>query len=394
MIRLITAKEWKAYIDGVAEISDKTEQEVIRRLLAWNAANPDATVAETREYAKTVMEALVQSGSSLASSFAAKWYDYRAEQEHVKLDQAITAAVYNPKKTDAVARYQAKKLVAGSFEEFAKACGEYARNDALRALNETIMANAKRDRSKGVRFARVPTGRETCTFCIMLAGRGAVYHSRQTAGEFRHFHRGCDCKIAPGFEEDPDAELVEGCKPEVLRRQWRRIESRETFCEKLYGINKAEIAYEADSSERLVKGLWRNDAQRLSDMFSSLGAISFERGAVPKGKEIQVAEWLARLGWDILFRNDNEHLKTDGNTSDFLIKGETWDLKRITSSNPNKIARSVFGKERQGPNFIIDLSLSEMGEGAALIKCASILEDDRVNRILLIHSGKAVMLKK
>lgn len=155
----------------------------------------------------------MRSGSSLASSFAAKWYDYRAEQEHVKLDQAITAAVYNPKKTDAVARYQAKKLVAGSFGEFAKACGEYARNDALRALNETIMANAKRDRSKGVRFARVPTGRETCTFCVMLAGRGAVYHTRESAGEFGHFHRHCDCKVVPGFEDDPMAELVEGHDP-------------------------------------------------------------------------------------------------------------------------------------------------------------------------------------
>lgn len=229
-MRMITAKEWKAYNEGVAEISDKTEQELIRRLLAWNAANPGATVAETREYAKTVMEALVQSGNSLAASFAAAWYDYRAIQEHVKLDQAVTAAVYSPEKTDKVARYQAKKLVSGDFEGFARACGEYARNDSLRALNETIMANAKRDRSKGVRFARVPTGHETCTFCLMLASRGAVYHSRQTAGEFNHFHRHCDCKVVPGFEEDPMAALVEGQDPARLYDLWvqfNEIDGRE-----------------------------------------------------------------------------------------------------------------------------------------------------------------------
>ncbi|WP_419060046.1 hypothetical protein [Ellagibacter isourolithinifaciens] len=59
-----------------------------------------------------------------------------------------------------------------------------------------------RDRDKGVTFARVPTGTETCTFCLMLASRGAVYHSRKTAGEFKHFHRNCDCKVVPSFEVD------------------------------------------------------------------------------------------------------------------------------------------------------------------------------------------------
>ena len=59
-----------------------------------------------------------------------------------------------------------------------------------------------RDRDKGAMFARVPTGTETCTFCLMLASRGAVYHTRKTAGEWRHFHRGCDCKVVPSFEGD------------------------------------------------------------------------------------------------------------------------------------------------------------------------------------------------
>ena len=51
-------------------------------------------------------------------------------------------------------------------------------------------------------FARVPTGTETCTFCLMLASRGAVYHTRKTAGERGRFHRGCDCKVVPSVEGD------------------------------------------------------------------------------------------------------------------------------------------------------------------------------------------------
>ena len=74
-----------------------------------------------------------------------------------------------------------------------------------------------------MRFARVPTGSETCTFCLMLASRGAVYHTRESAGTFRCFHRGCDCKVVPGFEAARDAELVEGVRPKEIREQWRRF---------------------------------------------------------------------------------------------------------------------------------------------------------------------------
>lgn len=125
-----------------------------------------------------------------------------------------------------VARCQAKKLAKGGDAAFAKACGEYARNDAFRSLNETIIANVGRDRDKGARFARVPTGFETCTFCLMLASRGAVEHMRKSAGEWKHFHRGCDCKVVPSFEDNPDAEVVEGVRPKGLRERMALMEKQ------------------------------------------------------------------------------------------------------------------------------------------------------------------------
>lgn len=43
-------------------------------------------------------------------------------------------------------------------------------------------------------WARVPSGAETCRWCVMLASRGAVYASqRAAAGEMRRFHDDCDC---------------------------------------------------------------------------------------------------------------------------------------------------------------------------------------------------------
>lgn len=221
---MISRNEFNAYNLAVEQIGSKAASDVESSVLNWCRQNSDASVAEKREAAKLIMEGYVQGYDDVASEFAAEWYDHRAKSEGISLDRAITMAVYSPEKSDAVARYQAKKLAKGGDAAFAKACGEYAKNDALRSLNETIIANVGRDRDKGARFARVPAGAETCTFCLMLASRGAVYHSRKTAGEFKHFHRNCDCKVVPGFEDNPDAELVEGIKPGEMRDQWWKFE--------------------------------------------------------------------------------------------------------------------------------------------------------------------------
>lgn len=214
---MISSAEFAAYNRAVARIGDKAASDVELSVLAWCRANASASVAEKREAAKLIMDGYIQGYDDIAATLAAEWYDHRAQKSGVALDQAITMTTYKPECVDDVARYQAKKLAKGGDAEFAKACGEFARNDAFRSLNETIIANVGRDRDKGARFARVPTGFETCTFCLMLASRGAVYHTRKSAGEFKHFHRHCDCKVVPGFEDDPDAELVEGVRPKELR---------------------------------------------------------------------------------------------------------------------------------------------------------------------------------
>ena len=213
---MISRSEFDAYNRAVDQIGNKAASDVESSVLAWCRQNTDASVAEKREAAKLIMEGYVQGYDEVASEFAAEWYDHRTKFDGISLDQAITMTVYSPEKTDAVARYQARKLTKGGDVAFAKACGEYARNDAFRSLNETIIANVGRDKDKGAKFARVPTGFETCTFCLMLASRGAVYHTRKTAGEWKHFHRGCDCKVVPSFEDDPLAEVVQGVKPREL----------------------------------------------------------------------------------------------------------------------------------------------------------------------------------
>ena len=252
---MISAEEFREYNRGAAEIGDDAASAVEQRVLGWCRSHKDATVAEKREAAKLIMEGFVQAYDDKAAEFASQWYDYRAEQGGARLKQAVTMTVYEPGSVDDVARYQARKLAKEGDAAFARACGEFARNDAFRSLNETIVANVGRDRDKGAMFARVPTGTETCTFCLMLASRGAVYHSRKTAGEWRHFHRGCDCKVVPSFEGDPEAELVQGVKPRELYeryKQFKEIDETEGLSSAEKDELKRKILDGGKASERSV----------------------------------------------------------------------------------------------------------------------------------------------
>ena len=244
---MISREQFDAYNRAVANLSDGAQREIESRIMSWLQTDEgrSASVAECREYAKSVMSGVVQVYDSAAASLAAEWYDKQAADSGARLPAAITATTYSPESVDETARYQAKKLAEGDPRGFAEYCGELGRNDVLRSLNETIMRNAARDRKRGVRFARVPTGAETCTYCLMLASRGAVYHSRKTAGEFRHFHRRCDCKVVPGFEDDPDATLVEGKSPKamlMLYRACERIEARDDITNLEKGAIKSRLA--------------------------------------------------------------------------------------------------------------------------------------------------------
>ena len=325
---MISAEEFREYNRGAAEIGDGAASAVEQRVLGWCRSHEGASVAEKREAAKLIMEGFVQAYDDKAAVFASQWYDYRAERGGARLKQAVTMTVYEPGSVDDVARYQAKKLAKEGDAAFARACGEFARNDAFRSLNETIIANVGRDRDRGAMFARVPTGTETCTFCLMLASRGAVYHTRKTAGEWRRFHRGCDCKVVPSFEGDPEAELVQGVKPRELYERYKvfkQIDSMET----LDDSNKKEL------KERALK--------------ADVGSIAGKKlGSVRYVKQRDSLEEHERAGVDYLLLNgfDVETIDEDPDAPanlDISMNGELWEMKNLTncaSSVSNQVKRA------------------------------------------------------
>ena len=82
----------------------------------------------------------------------------------------------------------------------------------------TIRHNAQRDPHRPG-YARVPSGPDTCPFCLMLAGRGYIYRNAETAGAGHSFHDECDCEIVP--EWGAGSNHIEGYDPDRYERMYR-----------------------------------------------------------------------------------------------------------------------------------------------------------------------------
>ena len=377
---MISSAEFAAYNRAVARIGDKAASDVEASVLAWCRANASASVAEKREAAKLIMDGYIQGYDDIAAEFAAEWYDHRAQKSGVALDQAITMTTYKPESVDDVARYQAKKLAKGGDAEFAKACGEYARNDAFLSLNETIIANVGRDKDRGARFARVPTGFETCTFCLMLASRGAVYHTRKSAGEWKHFHRGCDCKVVPSFEDDPYAEVVEGVKPRELQERYKVFKQIDLM-KTLDDSNKKEL------KERALK--------------VDVGSIAGKKlGSVKYVKQRDLLEEHEKAGIDYLLLNgfDVETIVEDPDASanlDISMNDELWEMKNLTncaSSVSNQVKRARIKWFKLGLSSPSRCVFTNEGNRDGFGEtCAALEKRRRHGEVFLVVSGSGVI---
>lgn len=98
------------------------------------------------------------------------------------------------------------------------------KDEVQKLLDEDDPAPKKQKRGgvKSIKgWARVPTGAETCGWCLMLCSRGPVYKEARTAGldladrhaladydagqdvtsdDMEEWHEGCDCKVVPVFD--------------------------------------------------------------------------------------------------------------------------------------------------------------------------------------------------
>ncbi|NYD26093.1 hypothetical protein [Leucobacter aridicollis] len=196
----------------------------------------------------TALPALAQKHGDIMSAAAADWYEETLRESTGQSRRALLSGV-NLEAVEKAARWAVDDLYHGdpvdTWRKLEKSLLRHVKN----AGRNTVRLNAERD---GFSYARVPSGKTTCAFCLMMASRGFSYSSRGAAGETAsgfgdRFHDDCDCSVVPHYA--------------LSRRERAEFDQR---VEDMYGM------YEAARKEVRADGFDATDraiAQRIRDMF-------------------------------------------------------------------------------------------------------------------------------
>lgn len=219
----------RALLDDLAAqlsaLGDAAESELMARLaLSWREHGGSRRYVESmRDIAASAMAANCESFGMAALSVGLATMDETCGEPLADvLPQVIEKTAEG---AEGSARYWAKFLdgTDEGFERFLAGVCAKTRRDvehmADRGVSKAAAAANRggRGKGRGIRFARVPRG-PSCGFCIMLASRGFVYATRETAGEFARFHDRCDCRVVAGRA----GTTVEGYDPDGLYDRYLR----------------------------------------------------------------------------------------------------------------------------------------------------------------------------
>lgn len=202
--------------DEVNGISADAQARVLRVLqgINWTPEN----IAECRDLVLQALAAVMPTYTTMAAQASADFYDAARELALGERLGAVAISDYDPRKTEGAVRGFVRFVLDGRVETFNEQVLQRIDYEMKRSAGESMFANGRRDPRKP-KYARVPTGSETCDFCLMLASRGFVYSSEATAGAVKldHYHSGCDCRVVAGW----DGTEVEGYDTQAVYDRWQ-----------------------------------------------------------------------------------------------------------------------------------------------------------------------------
>ena len=210
----------RAAVDFLTEeingISADAQARVLKVLqgINWTPEN----VAECRELVLQALAAVMPTYTDMAAQASADFYDAARELALGERLGAVSISGYDPRKTEGAVRGFVRFVLDGRVETFNEQVLQRIDYEMKRSAGESMFANGRRDPRKP-KFARVPTGDETCDFCLMLASRGFVYSSEMSAGGVKldHYHSGCFCRVVCQWDDGG----VEGYDTQAIYGRWQ-----------------------------------------------------------------------------------------------------------------------------------------------------------------------------
>ena len=182
--------------------------------IQWTPEN----IAQCRDLVIQALASVMPTYTTMAAQASADFYDAARELVVGEKMGAQAISGYDPRKTEGAVRGFVRFVLDGRVETFNDQVLQRIDYEMKRSAGESMFANGRRD-PRRPKFARVPTGAETCDFCLMLASRGFVYSSEATAGAVKldHYHSGDDCRVVCQWDDGG----VEGYDTQAIYDRWQ-----------------------------------------------------------------------------------------------------------------------------------------------------------------------------
>ena len=139
-------------------------------------------VAAIRESAISAIADTIDIQGDIAQGLAAELYDAICLTEGIESKPAeIFDGVIDRDMMVEKVHYYARDIVAGMREKFDRECADLAEYYVRRCAYENTVRNCD---ANDVRYARIPTGEETCEFCFMLVDKAVVCQHTHHQGKY------------------------------------------------------------------------------------------------------------------------------------------------------------------------------------------------------------------
>lgn len=201
----MTSVELERYRSLLSRSAEDARAYVIARLRDEGAG---LDVAGMRNLAIEVIQDATGVYGDRAQTTAADLFDEIMEIDGVDATAQLFDDLIDHGRTEGKVRYYARKLVDGDSAGFAADASDLAAYYVHRSAWENLVLNCDLNH---VMWARVPTGKETCPWCLALAAKGFAYQTQLAAS---HKHDGCDCVVVPGNK----GSTIEGYDPAIIKR--------------------------------------------------------------------------------------------------------------------------------------------------------------------------------
>ncbi len=214
-VRRSAIRRYQRLLDEQAE---QARLYVERMVGAYLEDNPGKSVAETRQEVYELLRVALPNFTGLAETLSCEFMQGLCEAYGW---DGVVPELFDTTDYQVVERklhYFAGYLADGDVDRFKDEVASVTSYFVRRSAQDNLVENCKKAK---IRYARVPSGLETCPFCFMLASRGFVYHTELSAGLQHAFHEHCTCTIVPGAK---GRTRIDGYDPGTMHENWKSCE--------------------------------------------------------------------------------------------------------------------------------------------------------------------------